>query len=537
MSDLRKLFERRWAGPIALALLHLILAAVSYHPAPFTGGDDAAYLSLARSLIERHSYTDIWDPALRAHTQYPPIFPIVVALGVLLKLEPAVGMKYMMILISTGAVFASCVWLRRVTTPGVAFLAGFFIAISPEVLVLGQEVLSDPLFWLFSMLALLAWRNTVIDKEGRDSSERIDTKSVVIATAATLAAYFTRSAGAPLLLAVVVWLALRKQYRAIAIVAAMSAPFILAWWWRGHIHGGDGYLAPFVAVDPYNPARGTVSIGDLLERAAKNAIAYSSQHLSRLVFGTPRTGLGFGAAFAIAMIYGWARRIRKPNLADVWLPIYLALVILWPVAWAGARFLFPVIPLLALYVGETINYLAKAASHPKIFAGALLLAGLVTVGPPLKKQARIGTVCREQYAMGADFPCTDPKFQDFFVTAERSRGRLPEGSVVISRKPTIFFLYSGYKSVLYPLTNVPDSLFNLAKRVKAQYVVVDQIGDLAPLYLHPIMLARRDDFCVIPELSTENAAMAKIDLGAPPQPSGTPENSFRSCPLVNTVVK
>jgi hypothetical protein len=139
--------------------------------------------------------------------------------------------------------------------------------------------------------------------------------------------------------------------------------------------------------------------------------------------------------------------------------------------------------------------------------------------------------------MGADFPCTDPKFQDFFVTAERSRGRLPEGSVVISRKPTIFFLYSGYKSVLYPLTNVPDSLFNLAKRVKAQYVVVDQIGDLAPLYLHPIMLARRDDFCVIPELSTENAAMAKIDLGAPPQPPGTPENSFRSCPLVNTVVK
>jgi hypothetical protein len=417
MPDLRKLLEGRWAGPIVLALLHLILAAAAYHPSPFTGGDDAAYLSLARSLIERHDYTDIWDPGLPAHTQYPPIFPVVVALGVLLDLEPAVGMKYMMILISTGAVFASCVWLRRVTTPGVAFLAGFFIAVSPEVFVLGQEILSDPLFWLFSMLALIAWQNTLTE-EGRELTGRIDTRSVIIATAATLAAYFTRSAGAPLLLAVVIWLALRKQYRAIAIVAAMSGPFILAWWWRGHINGGDGYLAPFIAVDPYNPARGTVSAGGLLERAAKNAVAYSSEHLSRLVFGTPRTGLGFGAAFAVAMFYGWARRLRKPMLADIWLPIYLTLVILWPATWAGPRFLFPVIPLLALYVGETINYLAKVASHPRVFAGALLLAGLITVGPSLKKQARVGVLCRRQYAMGADFPCTHPYFQDFFLTAE-----------------------------------------------------------------------------------------------------------------------
>jgi hypothetical protein len=102
---------------------------------------------------------------------------------------------------------------------------------------------------------------------------------------------------------------------------------------------------------------------------------------------------------------------------------------------------------------------------------------------------------------------------------------------VISRKPTIFFMYSGYRSILYPLTNVPDSLFNLAKRVGAQYVVVDKIGDLAPLYLHPVMLARRDDFCVIPELSTPDAAMAKIEPGAFRQPPGTPPSSFRSCGL------
>ena len=530
MGDLRKLIVGPWAGPIALTLLHAILAALSFHEAPFTGGDDATYISLAKSLIERHDYTEIWNPLLPPHTQYPPIFPAVVALGLLANLDPLVGLKVLMIFISTGAMFASCVWLRRVTTSGIAFCAGFFVAISPEIIWLGQEVLSDHLFWLFSMLALIAWQRA--DKSSAEATgTTMATSAVVIATIATLAAYFTRAAGAPLLFAIFIWLVLRKQYRSVGIVIAMSLPFIFAWWLRGHAYGAGGYLAPFLSVDPYNPALGKVTPSILVERVAENATVYSSTHLSRLVFGSNRTGLIFGSAFAIAMIYGWAKRLRKPALPEFWLPIYLLLVILWPVAWAGARFLFPIVPLLALYVGETIAELAKAASHPRIFAGALLLAGVVTVQPGLKRQIRIGSACRERYANGEDFPCVDPVFADFFTTAQRTVGKLPLNSVVLSRKPTIFFLHSGYRSALYPLSPVPDSLFNLASRLGAKYVLVDQINDLAPRYLYPVMLARRSDFCVIPELSTANAAFARIEVGGPPRPADSPPNSFRACPL------
>jgi hypothetical protein len=529
MTDVRnKLASSEWVGPLFLSFIHLVLAALSYHQAPFTGGDDATYISLARSLIERHDYRDIWNPALPLHTQYPPIFPIVVAGGLLAGLVPNEGMKILMIFISTGAVFASCLWLRKVTTPGIAFCAGFFIAISPEIIWLGQEVLSDPLFWLFAMLALIAWRHA--EKSRTDSNASMAVVAVIIATALTLAGYFTRSAGAPLLLAIFIWLAMKKQYRAIGIVFAMSAPLIFLWWLRGHGHGAGGYLAPFIAVDPYNPALGNVTPKLLAERVAENSSLYAQQHLARLVFGSMRTGVFFGIAFAAAMLWGWGQRVRKgPGLAEVWLPIYLALVILWPVPWAGARFLFPVVPLLALYVGETIAELAKAASHPKVFAGALLLAGVVTVQPTLRKQIRTGSDCRERFYMGEQFPCTGEEFADFFITAEKIRGKLPPHSVVLSRKPTIFYAHSGYQSVLYPLSAVPDSLFNLAERVGAKYIVIDQIGDLAPKYLHPILLARRDDFCVVRELSTENAAFARIKPGLPPQPPGTAENSFRTC--------
>lgn len=528
MKDLvRKVVASEWIGPLALGFVHLVLGLLSYSQAPFTGGDDATYISLARSLIERHDYRDIWNPALPLHTQYPPIFPIVVAGGLLAGLSTDEGLKILMVFICTGAVFASCLWLRRLTTPGIAFCAGFFIVISPEIIWLGQEVLSDPLFWLFAMLALLAWRNA--DRTGERLKAPMPAGLVVIATAFTLAGYFTRSAGAPLLLAVFIWLLLRKQYRAIGLVFAISAPLIFAWWLRGHGHGAGGYLAPFIAVDPYNPARGTVTPVILVERVAENISVYAQRHLARLVFGSMRTGVIFGIAFAAGVLWGWVKRVReRPGLAEVWLPIYLALVLLWPVAWAGARFLFPVVPLFALYVGLTIADLAKAASHPRVFAAALLLAGVVTVNPALRRQINIGSQCRERFYSGERFPCIAPEFADFFETAERTRGKLPPHSVVISRKPTIFYAHSGYPSVLYPLSDIPDSLFGVAKKIGAQYVVVDQIGDLSPKYLHPILLARRDDFCIIRELSTENAAFARIEVGAPARTGAAP-NSFRTC--------
>jgi hypothetical protein len=90
---------------------------------------------------------------------------------------------------------------------------------------------------------------------------------------------------------------------------------------------------------------------------------------------------------------------------------------------------------------------------------------------------------------------------------------------------------SGYRSALYPLSSDPETFFRAADSVGAKYVVVDQIPGLGPHYLHPILLARRDDFCVINDLSWPNASLARIDTTAPPRPNVKSPNSFRGCPL------
>jgi hypothetical protein len=82
---------------------------------------------------------------------------------------------------------------------------------------------------------------------------------------------------------------------------------------------------------------------------------------------------------------------------------------------------------------------------------------------------------------------------------------------------------------MYPLYTAPDSLFREARDIGARYVVEDKISDLAPVYLHPVLEKRRDDFCVVPSLSNANAVMLKIEIGGPPRPPGTAPGLFRVC--------
>ena len=531
------LLSSRWTVPIALGALHLVVAMAAFHPSPFTGGDDATYIALARSILERRTYTDIWDPGLAPQTLYPPVFPLIVAAGLWTGLDVAVGLKLMMVFVSSAAVFASCLWLRRVTTPGVSLAAGLLVSLSPEAIRLGREVLSDTPFWLFTMLALLALWHVEEPVENSEPVSGYTLRWEILGSCAVVAAYFTRSAGLPLLVAAVIWLSMRRRWRAVLILAGTAAPFILAWWLRGRAYPGSGYLAPFLYIDPYVPARGNVEPHDLLERLQENMFQYRLKHFPRIVTGFPYGKIRPGTSLAALAAFGWMRRMRRPGVPELWTVFYLGLVLLWPVAWAAPRFLFAIVPVLALYVAEAVAFFSEISTRPRVVGmiATGLLIGLMA--PGVMHQLSDGFTCRRQHAEGSEFPCTDPIFQDFFLTAAAVRGKLPAGSVVLSRKPTLFYLYSGYQSRLYPLSQKPDTLFEEAAAIKAKFLIIDQLEDLAPLYLHPVLLAHRDDFCIVPELSHPNAMLARIQRGGPPRPPGTPINVFRLCPLNAVAVR
>src|SRR4051812_47859769 len=83
-----------WMVAAALAVLHLGLALGAYNPSPYVGGDNATYLALAQSLLQRGTFVELWDPALRPQALYPPLFPAVLAVGMWAGLRTYVTLKF-----------------------------------------------------------------------------------------------------------------------------------------------------------------------------------------------------------------------------------------------------------------------------------------------------------------------------------------------------------------------------------------------------------------------------------------------------------
>lgn len=491
------------ATTAALVLLHVFLALLVFNPAPHPGGDNAVYLALARSLLSRGEYVSLYDPATPPHTQFPPVFPGILALGLLAGLRPWLGLKLVIVCFSAAAVALSYLWLLRRRGPGPALGVALLLAAAPGVLDLSHWVLSDVPFWASVMLALWGF-----ERLGPGEHRRFG-----IAAAATVLACFTRIAGLPLALAAFGWLGLRQRWRQAAVLAALLLPLGFLWWLRAHAHGGSEYGQVFWLADPYRPALGRVGPADLLRRIIDNGHDYPTRHLPYLLFGRGgRLAEVLGVVIATLAIVGWVRRLGRPGAAEVFLPLYAGMLLLWPAVWSGERFLLPVLPLILAYAGDafgrTVRWARLQAFLP---AGAVaVLALLLVAAPGLHASVRIGAKCQREYWAGRPYACLAERWQDFLALARWARAELPDGAVVISRKPALFYLYSGLRGRMFPLSADPAGFLRAAEEVGARYVVMDPTEVLQELYLAPVVRAAPESFCLVRSLGPGRPALLGI---------------------------
>lgn len=497
---------------IALAALHLVLAFLFFEPQIHNGGDNAAYLALAKSLLQDHNYREIYDPALPLHTQYPPVFPLLLAGLLLLGFQPWIPFKILIVAFSTAAVVLSYFWLRRKLRPELAFTIALLMAVSPGVLGLAHWELSDVPFWAFTIAALLAW-----ERIGPNNTRRL-----IVAIALTLLAYFTRSAGLPLLVAITAWLTWRRRWKQLAIFALGVAPFAFWWWWRARTQGGVDYVQQFWWVNPYDPSRGNVGVLDLIRRAVENNTAYLTRHLPLLLTGqSNKPGIALAFLVAILAAIGWIRRLRHAQVSELFLPLYIGLLLAWPAVWSGERFLVPALPLLLFYAGEAWQRLLRRWRPQRTRALGLATAALILVlsVPALVIGVRWGTMCTRLYLEGDRYACHTPQWRDFFYLSELAGRVLPDSAVVLSRKPrTVWAISDGIKGRNYPLNAEPDSLFAAARNASANYVILDRLDRLSQAYLMPVLLRRPDAFCIFYSLGPDRSAILGIRPAAGKRP-------------------
>jgi 4-amino-4-deoxy-L-arabinose transferase-like glycosyltransferase len=470
-----------------------VLVGAAFIPAPHTGGDNATYLSLAYSLARDGSYTELFDPARAPHTKYPPVFPGLLALLMLAGARTWTAFKAVSFLSTLGAVALTYLWAER--RLGAAWAAGvaLLLAASSAVVYYSHWILSDPAFLAFTLLALWAL----------DRADAQDAAAgwLVLGVSAAGLAYFTRSAGLPLVVAVWGWLALRRRWRALAGAAlALGLPMLL-WMLRARGAGQGEYGSEFWLVNPYDPGLGRVGVGGLVGRLWENLAGYLARHLPGGVVG-PDTPLlpVLGVALAGAAAWGWIlalRRRRGP--AELFLPLYAGLILLWPAVWSGDRFALPLYPLLFGYGAVALR--EGLASKGRGLARAAGAAALVLVLLPAARTwsgaVREASACSALVRRDGPFACYGPGIGAFAEAAAWAGSNLPEGSAVLSRKPSMFFLLSAVPSRTFPFTDDPEGHLALGDAVGARYELFDQWDGLASRWVAGAVGKRPQAFCAV----------------------------------------
>ncbi|MBR9989062.1 MAG: hypothetical protein KFH98_04855 [Gemmatimonadetes bacterium] len=474
----------------ALAALHITFALITFAPQPHTGGDNAAYITLAQSMLESGTYTELWDPALPPHTKYPPAFPAILAIAIAIGLKPWVQLKLVVLALSATAVAFSFLWIRARRRAVLALGIGILLAVAPGVLREGRWILSDVPFWAFTMIGLWAFERL----------RRDDWTRFAIAAAALILAYFTRSAGLPLLIAAFAWLGWRGHWRQLAALAVLAGVPALLWWLRARSLGPSGYVSEFWLVDPYTPAMGRIGLVDLLQRIVQNDWKYMSWHMPVLLTGGAAGGVvAISVMTFLLALAGWVRRVRMARVADLFVPLYIGLIFVWPEVWSGERFLLPVLPLILYYAADALLAGLRRLVPAYAFAGgAATLALFVLLAlPGIAEAARIGRACTALYQAGDRIPCVGAVWDDFFGLAEDAPHMLPDDAVVLSRKPRLFYALGGHRSSIYPFSQDPGQFFATADSVGARYVIFDQLGGTADAYLRPVLMRKPQAFCIM----------------------------------------
>ena len=241
-------------------------------------------------------------------------------------------------------------------------------------------------------------------------------------------------------------------------------------------------------IDPYQPELGRVGLTGLVQRVVENAGSYMSAHVP-----IGLTGLRAGALVGLLGIvlfglagWGWARRFRRrPGVAEVFVPMYLGLILLWPQVWSGDRFALPLLPLLLFYAGEVILHLAERVPAParKLVVGASVAVLAFPALASWSREVRVGSGCSALVRSEGAFVCWGARNTQFVQAALWSGAHLPEGSVVLSRKPRIFYVMSGVASQTFPFTKDGTRFLAVADSLGARYVVMDYLDAAASVYV------------------------------------------------------
>ena len=509
-----------WAR-LALAVgAHVVLALSASAPQAHHGGDNAAYLALGHSLVQDGAYRELWTPGQPEHSRYPPLYPAFLAAMILAGAKTWSAFKALSLAFTTLATAFCFLWARRLGGDRVGLVVALLFGASYGMIHAAQWILSEPLFVAVTCGSL--W--LLAPKPGSDAPRRQALAGGLILASA---AYFTRTAGAPVVAAAALWLAMGRRWKELGVFAAAFAAVALPW----HGRSGGGYVSEFWMINPYSPTLGQVGPWELAVRVANNAWSYVADYLPDAVAGASGgAAAAAGGALAAAALAGWLRRVRSgPGVGEIFVGLYVCLMLAWPSQGASVRFVLPVLPLVLLYGYESAAWLAaaltKRAPGPSSLlaarwrrpAGIATLAAAVAIpaGMSWTRLESTSRICRQATAALGPWGCYGANIRAFQAMALWARDHLPEGSAVFSRKPRLFYAFSGVPSAVFPFEVNQARFFALADSLGINYFLRSNWDGREDRFVGPVVAAHPERFCLVADFQDPTESISILAIRPP----------------------
>lgn len=445
---------------LVLAVLLLALAPAAHlawvaRDMPHFGHlhDDSIYFVCAKSIAEGRGYRILSLPAEPFQTKYPPLWPLMLA-GIW-KLDPhfpenlpwAMALGCVML---PAFVALAWRWFRRHGFDArVSTALCAMIAISPCAVVISAGVMCDLVFSVALLAAILA-----VESAGSG------TLRALAAGALAAIAYLIKTAALPLAIAGPLWLALRKKYRAAALMFGAMLPAIAAWtlWSRAHMSRAQDlvtlYYTNYLGYQVYN-----VTWHDLPLFMWKNLDGVFCGIAELLIFDVAKSPWGtcFARFLGIVVIAGTVRFARRRGITPYhWFALgYTAILLVWHFP-PNNRFLLPLFPLLLAGFATELTNLASVirtewpqgrANKFVVVAISAALAGILYIG-----------IVWNLRAFTQELPTAISQHRTILASNRKAFAWIaqnaPTGNFYAYDDP-VFYLYTGRHAASLPVVPLP----------------------------------------------------------------------------------
>lgn len=486
-----------------LIIFSVIALVMIFDPKIFTGGDNGVYISLARSLRYFGTYRVLWQIGGPVETSQPPGYPLVLAFFMLIFGENLLVFKlFSFITFIVGISLLYRLW--RLCGIGIHLSLGIaiFHSLNCDLTEFSHwELTEAPFFALYiaTMFLFIQWQR------------KANKKAMYGAFILAIITFYIRPTGLPILAAIFFSLLLSRHFKELVISILIFVAMLLPWLLY-NILMGQGILTQYfsiIAQRSLNTDGETASFTDLTVRVWDNLQIYVARHLPAVffpslkdaVFKTDFLGYLLGLILLIVSLLGCWRVLRQKNLLFLFCFLfYCGMLLVWPSIAALLRYLVilsPVILLLFVWGFEQIMCWLNLERLKKtilgILAGLMLISALLWYIPNVQhSMANLFA-----YLSGNRYAGWSPNFIRFVEVNEWLKNNsLPEEGV-ISRKPTLSYLFSGHPAQNYLYLSAPLKVLADIDSSRAKYVIVDCISSTTPQFLIPALQSSPQHFKVI----------------------------------------